>query len=116
LLFLTFQLAQCAIQGWFDEQTRAKVHILPNPLPENSRLLESIPASSLPKQYGGQLAWEYVDNPLLDEPVIELLRNAGMTTEEQFVPGPIALKKESSEWELERYGRGKESNRVPSSS
>ncbi|CAE6452654.1 unnamed protein product [Rhizoctonia solani] len=95
------------VKGWFDEQTRAKVHILPNPLPQNSELLESIPASSLPKQYGGQLAWEYADDPYLDEPATELLRAAGMTAEEKFVTGPIALKvKEEGGWELERFGRG----------
>ncbi|KDN45123.1 hypothetical protein RSAG8_05038, partial [Rhizoctonia solani AG-8 WAC10335] len=103
------------VKGWFDEQTRAKVHILPNPLPQNSELLETnLPASSLPKQYGGQLTWEYADDPLLDEPETELLRAAGMTAEEKFVTGPIALKaKEEGGWELERFGR-KDANAVKS--
>lgn len=102
------------VKGWFDEQTRAKVHILPNPLSKSTELLDNIPASSLPQQYGGELAWDYVDDPVLDEPETELLRRAGMTPEEQFVPGPIVLnQKESGEWELERFGRGKESNGVP---
>jgi hypothetical protein len=102
-----FPLAKTGgVKGWFDEQTRAKVHILPNPLPQNSTLLESISASSLPKQYGGQLAWEYADDPLLDQPETELLRSAGMRADEKFVTGPISLKaKEGGGWELERYGR-----------
>ncbi|KAB5592570.1 Phosphatidylinositol/phosphatidylcholine transfer protein SFH7 [Ceratobasidium theobromae] len=104
------------VKGWFDEQTRAKVHILPNPLPEKSSLHEHIPASSLPKQYGGQLAWEYVNNPSFDEAEIELLRRAGMTSHEQFVPGPIALRqKDSGEFVLERYGKSKGSNGVSNS-
>ncbi|ELU42639.1 CRAL/TRIO domain-containing protein [Rhizoctonia solani AG-1 IA] len=94
------------VKGWFDEQTRAKIHILPNPLPQDSELLESIPASSLPKQYGGQLAWEYGVDPFLDEPETELLRSAGMAADEKFVTGPISLKpKEGGGWVLERYGR-----------
>ncbi|KAF8757069.1 CRAL TRIO protein [Rhizoctonia solani] len=90
------------VKGWFDEQTRAKIHILPNPLPQDSELLESIPASSLPKQYGGQLAWEYGVDPFLDEPETELLRSAGMAADEKFVTGPISLKpKEGGGWVLE---------------
>ncbi|KAF8593774.1 CRAL/TRIO domain-containing protein [Ceratobasidium sp. AG-I] len=45
------------VKGWFDEQTRAKVHILSNPLDNKNDLLNHIPASSLPETYGGHLPW-----------------------------------------------------------
>ncbi|KAG8712018.1 hypothetical protein FRC08_015141 [Ceratobasidium sp. 394] len=100
------------VKGWFDEQTRAKVHILPNPLTKSNVLFENVPLSSLPKQYGGKLAWEYADDPLLDESEIELLKRAGMSEGENFVHGPISLVQEKSgEWVLQRFGK-KEVNGV----
>ncbi|QRV79240.1 phosphatidylinositol/phosphatidylcholine transfer protein SFH7 [Ceratobasidium sp. AG-Ba] len=94
------------VKGWFDEQTRAKVHILPNPLTKDNDLFKSVPMSSLPKQYGGELPWEYTDDPLLDEPETELLRRAGMGADEKFVKGPIKLVQEKpGEWVLHRLGK-----------
>jgi len=56
--------------------------------------------------YGGQLAWVYADDPLLDQPASDLLRSAGMTPDEKFVSGPIALKQtRAGDWELERFGK-----------
>ncbi|KAG8702768.1 hypothetical protein FRC09_004555 [Ceratobasidium sp. 395] len=94
------------VKGWFDEQTRAKVHILPNPLTKSNALFDSVPMSSLPKEYGGELPWVYADDPLLDEPEVELLRRAGMGADEKFVPGPISLvQQKPGEWTLERFGK-----------
>ena len=105
LHFLHPHAFMLSVKGWFDEQTRAKVHILPNPLGEKNDLLNYIPASSLPETYGGQLSWVYADSPLLDQPEIELLRSAGMSAEEKFVSGPIALKQTQAGWKLERFGK-----------
>ncbi|KAG8747007.1 hypothetical protein FRC10_002806 [Ceratobasidium sp. 414] len=94
------------VKGWFDEQTRAKVHILPNPLTKSNDLFDSVPLSSLPKQYGGELLWEYADDPLLDPPETELLRRAGMSEGENFVHGPVSLVQEKpEEWVLQRFGK-----------
>ncbi|KZO92574.1 CRAL/TRIO domain-containing protein, partial [Calocera viscosa TUFC12733] len=51
------------IRNWFDEQTRAKVHILPY---GSAELLEIVPRENLPKAYGGDLEWVYEDDPAWD--------------------------------------------------
>jgi hypothetical protein len=53
------------LQNWFDEGTRNKIHILGKSPGETLRNL--ITAEDLPKQYGGELEWEYGDEPSLDE-------------------------------------------------
>ncbi|KAI0064179.1 CRAL/TRIO domain-containing protein [Artomyces pyxidatus] len=59
------------IKAWFDPATRAKVHVLGSkPGPE---LLKYIDAQNLPRAYGGELEFEYTDEPVLDEPTRELL-------------------------------------------
>lgn len=94
------------VKGWFDEQTRAKVHILPNPLTESNDLFDNVPRSSLPKQYGGELPWVYADDPLLGDSELELLKRAGMSADEKFVKGPVSLVQEKSgEWTLRRFGK-----------
>lgn len=52
-------------QGWFDEGTRHKIHVLgkdPGP-----KLRELIHAHDLPEAYGGELPWKFNDEPLLDD-------------------------------------------------
>jgi hypothetical protein len=52
------------LQGWFDEGTRRKIHILGKD--PGSVLLEQIESSNLPKAYGGELEWDFLDAPNLD--------------------------------------------------
>lgn len=53
------------IKGWFDEGTRNKIHVLgKDPGPTLRSLIDS---KDLPKAYGGELQWEYGDEPSLDE-------------------------------------------------
>ncbi|KAL0066214.1 hypothetical protein AAF712_006839 [Marasmius tenuissimus] len=51
-------------QGWFDEGTRKKIHVLG--LDPGSVLRELINPADLPKTYGGELEWKYEDDPNLD--------------------------------------------------
>ncbi|KDQ25428.1 hypothetical protein PLEOSDRAFT_1044739 [Pleurotus ostreatus PC15] len=53
------------IKGWFDENTRNKIHVLgrdPGPT-----LCELVHAADLPKEYGGELGWTFTDEPMLDD-------------------------------------------------
>lgn len=58
-------------QGWFDENTREKIHVygdVKDPKSEGSRLIrEVIAPENLPKDYGGELDWSFFDPPKLDE-------------------------------------------------
>ncbi|EJT97439.1 CRAL/TRIO domain-containing protein [Dacryopinax primogenitus] len=65
------------IKNWFDEQTRAKVHILPAGQRGVEELLRFVPRENLPKTYGGELAWEYEDDPVWDADIEWLLRRVG---------------------------------------
>ncbi|KAI0088474.1 CRAL/TRIO domain-containing protein [Irpex rosettiformis] len=53
------------IKPWFDEGTRNKVHVLGKDPGEVLRTL--IHAEDLPKIYGGELGWNFEDEPALDE-------------------------------------------------
>ena len=58
-------------QGWFDEGTRRKVHVLgKDPGPTLRQLIDPV---NLPKAYGGELEWKFEDEPALDEDAKSLL-------------------------------------------
>jgi len=63
------------IQGWFDEQTCRKIHVLSQA--QQAELLAEIDAENIPKMFGGQLDWEYDDPPNLDEPTKEAFKAIG---------------------------------------
>ena len=51
-------------QNWFDEGTRNKVHVLGrNPGPELRRFIDN---ENIPKTYGGELDFNFEDEPSLD--------------------------------------------------
>lgn len=59
------------IKGWFDEGTRNKIHVLgKDPGPTLRSLIDP---KDLPKAYGGELEWEYGDEPSLDEAATEAI-------------------------------------------
>lgn len=59
------------IKGWFDANTRDKIHILGS---DHAKAISSlIDPSELPKQYGGVLDWEFLDEPLLDDEIRKIL-------------------------------------------
>jgi hypothetical protein len=67
------------IKGWFDANTRDKIHILGKPTNANGEAGEAIRSliapEELPKQYGGLLDWKFEDGPVLDA---ELKKALGM--------------------------------------
>ncbi|KAJ6620717.1 CRAL/TRIO domain-containing protein [Mycena sp. CBHHK59/15] len=59
------------IKGWFDEGTRNKIHILGKSPGET--LTTFIDPQDLPRQYGGELDWDYLDEPSLDAAAKEVI-------------------------------------------
>lgn len=63
------------IKGWFDENTRQKIHVLGNITSAgsnensegNKELASLISRENLPKSYGGDFDWDFFDEPDLDE-------------------------------------------------
>lgn len=63
-LLFPFIVLFLSLKGWFDEGTRNKIHILgkdPGPTLRNL-----IYAADLPRPYGGELEWNFEDEPNLD--------------------------------------------------
>lgn len=57
------------IKKWFDPVTTAKITVLPGNLSKDElrqKLEAYIAPENLPKQYGGELEWEYGNYPLVD--------------------------------------------------
>ena len=58
-------------QGWFDENTRQKIHVLGNLTntdgESNKELATLISRENLPKSYGGDFDWDFFDEPDLDD-------------------------------------------------
>lgn len=80
------------IQGWFDPGTREKIKILGNPLKdENTKkvLEEFVGRESLPKMYGGELAWTPGDPPMLEAGMREWLKVHMGLEGEVPIKGPI---------------------------
>jgi hypothetical protein len=60
-----FPTAWSWIKGWFDETTRSKIHILSHdPFPV---LKDLVQPQDVPKVYGGELEWQFGDQPSLDD-------------------------------------------------
>ena len=71
-------------QTWFDEGTRNKIDILgkdPGPI-----LRELVNAQDLPKVYGGEMEWTFVDEPSLDEDAKKALG------EDRMLRGPVLFR------------------------
>jgi CRAL/TRIO domain len=64
-------------QGWFDEATRHKIHVLSKDAMAPT-LLALIDAQDLPKAYGGQLEWAFADQPAFDEETSQVLPGGKM--------------------------------------
>jgi len=58
-------------QGWFDEGTRLKIHVLSRD--PGSTLSELIHSHDLPSSYGGKLEWKFEDEPQLDDDTKQVL-------------------------------------------
>ncbi|KMU74792.1 LOW QUALITY PROTEIN: hypothetical protein CISG_00722 [Coccidioides immitis RMSCC 3703] len=102
------------IKRWFDPVTTSKIFILSSS-EVKSTLTSFMDPSSFPKQYGGELDWEWGDMLNLDEPAQELVRveelgpkgdgeisteSSNKTVEERkrnFVKGPVAWLKDRIE-------------------
>ncbi|KAL4739154.1 CRAL-TRIO domain-containing protein [Aspergillus similis] len=84
------------IKRWFDPVTTSKIFILSasEVLPTLTSFMEP---SSIPKQYGGELEWQWGDMPNLDEPARELIgaletAPADGQTKPGFIKGPVLFK------------------------
>ncbi|EJC98013.1 CRAL/TRIO domain-containing protein [Fomitiporia mediterranea MF3/22] len=59
------------IKGWFDENTREKIHVLGSLAGAESasskELTSIISPSNIPRAYGGELDWDFFDEPSLDD-------------------------------------------------
>ena len=64
------------MQGWFDEGTRHKIHVLGRE--PGSTLLNLVDAANLPKIYGGELEWTLADEPNLEEEIKAILPGGEM--------------------------------------
>jgi len=59
------------LKSWFDPHTQSKIVVVAKDL--GPTLLEFIDPKDLPKQYGGELDWEFDDEPCLDEAAKQIL-------------------------------------------
>ncbi|RHZ62480.1 SEC14 family lipid-binding protein [Aspergillus thermomutatus] len=79
------------IKQWVDPETFSKIFIL-SPAEVPRTLLEYMPASSLPQQYGGTLKWEWGDMPDLDESARKLAPGLYQRVGDgcaEYVKGPV---------------------------
>ncbi|KAH8818806.1 CRAL/TRIO domain-containing protein [Flagelloscypha sp. PMI_526] len=96
------------IKGWFDEGTRNKIHILgmpssnfkdkenpPGDTNTTETLLSLMPASSLPRMYGGELEFTFLDDPVHDDDVNNAL---GVKSYSEFEAGPKVWSVEEKKW------------------
>ncbi|KAA8647032.1 hypothetical protein EYZ11_005286 [Aspergillus tanneri] len=84
------------IKRWFDPVTTSKIFIL-SASEVKPTLSSFMDVSSIPKQYGGELDWQWNDMPNLDEPARELLRPLETPPSEGeskpgFIKGPVLFK------------------------
>ncbi|KAL4802663.1 CRAL-TRIO domain-containing protein [Aspergillus unguis] len=84
------------IKRWFDPGTTSKIFIL-----SQSEVLPTLTSfmdpSSIPKQYGGELDWQWGDMPYLDEPARELVGTletepAEGQTKPGLIKGPVLIR------------------------
>ncbi|KAL2220143.1 putative phosphatidylinositol transporter [Thermoascus aurantiacus ATCC 26904] len=84
------------IKRWFDPVTTSKIFIL-SPSEVLPTLTAFMDPSSIPKQYGGELDWEWGDMPNLDEPARQLAGGLEIPPKPGekkpgFVKGPVLFK------------------------
>lgn len=74
------------LKGWFDPITVAKVFIVSD-AGMKKVLNEQIEARNLPEKYGGELKWEFGDEPILETEMLNVLKMQG---DQKTIPkGPI---------------------------
>ncbi|KAF5377368.1 hypothetical protein D9757_008018 [Collybiopsis confluens] len=61
------------VKSWFDEGTRRKIFVLTRD-EMVATLTQFVDSKDLPKIYGGELEWEFTDEPLLDEDTTKEIR------------------------------------------
>ena len=84
------------IKRWFDPVTTSKIFIL-SAAEVTPTLTSFMELSSIPKQYGGELEWQWGEMPHLDEPAQELLKGleqepAEGQTRKPLMKGPVLFK------------------------
>ncbi|KAJ5653282.1 hypothetical protein N7490_000285 [Penicillium lividum] len=99
------------IKRWFDPGTTSKIFIL-SAAEVQPTLASFMDPSSIPKQYGGDLEWQWGDLPNLDEPSHELLK--GVEVQEGGKPGllkgPMRFKGDQIEVVGTENGKERRSN------
>ncbi|KAJ5665166.1 uncharacterized protein N7477_007614 [Penicillium maclennaniae] len=82
------------IKRWFDPGTTSKIFIL-SAAEVKPTLTSFMEPSSIPKQYGGELEWQWGDMPNLDEPAKAKLQGIEQTSPEgkkEMLKGPMLFK------------------------
>ncbi|KAL3457195.1 CRAL-TRIO domain-containing protein [Aspergillus heterothallicus] len=84
------------IKRWFDPVTTSKIFIL-SASEVQPTLTSFMDPSSIPKQYGGELDWQWGDMPNLDEPAREIVGALETAPAEgknkpSFIKGPVLFK------------------------
>jgi len=84
------------IKRWFDPVTTSKIFIL-SAAEVKPTLTSFMEPSSIPKQYGGELEWQWGEMPNLDEPAHELLKDLEQEptegkTRKELLKGPVLFK------------------------
>ncbi|KAJ5786148.1 uncharacterized protein N7503_011360 [Penicillium pulvis] len=81
------------IKRWFDPGTTSKIFIL-SAAEVQPTLTSFMDPASIPKQYGGELEWQWGDMPNLDEPASELLKGAQVQEgdKKSLLKGPMLFK------------------------
>jgi hypothetical protein len=82
------------IKRWFDPGTTSKIFIL-SAAEVQPTLASFMDPASIPKQYGGELEWQWGDMPNLDEPASALLQGAqvqGEGDKKSLLKGPMLFK------------------------
>ncbi|KAL4866803.1 hypothetical protein BDV12DRAFT_172285 [Aspergillus spectabilis] len=102
------------IKRWFDPGTTSKIFILgaSEVLPTLTSFMEP---SSIPKQYGGELEWQWGDMPYLDEPARKLVGTletvpAEGQTKPGFIKGPVLFKGDKVEIIGKESGKSRETS------
>ncbi|KAJ5191635.1 uncharacterized protein N7498_010620 [Penicillium cinerascens] len=89
------------IKRWFDPGTTSKIFIL-SAAEVKPTLTSFMDPSSIPKQYGGELDWQWGDLPNLDEAAQEKLQGieqppAEGKTKKEMIKGPLLFKGDTIE-------------------
>lgn len=81
------------IKRWFDPGTTSKIFIL-SAAEVQPTLTSFMDPASIPKQYGGELEWQWGDMPNLDESASELLKDVQVQEgdKKSLLKGPVLFK------------------------